>query len=147
MARKQNTAPKARKPRAAKPAKAPVTVQQTAPAPEAPVEKVVRTVVKAAYKAKYKARGNPLGCGDWLHQTLDELTKPDGKTDREALVAILAANGVDHTKWKNTNVGLLRMSGGLALRAKVAQNDGRLVVPGEKKPRTAPADFVAKHAS
>lgn len=93
------------------------------------------SVVKASYRAGYKANGG--GCGDWLHQTLNALTKnPHGDFDVDAFTAILELNGVDDwAKYKNP--GLLRMSGGVRLRAIVKKNgvlktpDGDMTPPKE----------------
>ncbi len=90
------------------------------------------SVVKSSYRDQYKENGG--GCGDWLHQTLNELTKnPQGDFDEAAFVAILECNGInDWAKYKNP--GLLRMSGGVRLRAIVKKTgilktpDGDLVV-------------------
>jgi hypothetical protein len=66
--------------------------------------------------------------------------------DVEALEAILDANGVDHSRWNRTTPGWqgrLRMTGGLALRSKVAKA-GMFFLPDgtEIEP---PVDFVDSH--
>jgi hypothetical protein len=91
------------------------------------------SVIKSAFRDRYKENGG--GCGDWLHHALNELTKnPHGDFDVDAFTDILERNGVDD--WaKYRNPGLLRMSGGVRLRAIVKRTgvlktpDGDLVAP------------------
>jgi hypothetical protein len=97
-------------------------------------EKKGSGVVKAKYKARYAERGDPRGCGDWLQQTLKEYT--------------LDANGVKHAHWNRTTPGWqgrLRMSGGMALRTKVA-NQFALILPDGTE-LEAPVRFCDKHMS
>jgi hypothetical protein len=112
-------------------------------------EKKGSGVVKAKYKARYAERGDPRGCGDWLQQTLKEYTlDQNGKLRVAELEAILDANGVKHAHWNRTTPGWqgrLRMSGGMALRTKVA-NQFALILPDGTE-LEAPVRFCDKHMS
>lgn len=101
-------------------------------APKAPGP---RTVVKTAYKHRYqdlaKSRGytdkaSRRGNGDWLQRELQaECNGKDGKFDLERFEAILAANGVDSSRWNRTTrgwEGRVRMSGSLVLRGVVGKS-------------------------
>ena len=88
--------------------------------------------VKESYKSVYKMTHG--GCGDWMHQVLNELTKnPAGDFDVHAFTRILELNGI--TNWERyANNGMLRMSGGVRLRTIVKRN-GKLLTPdGEISP-------------
>jgi hypothetical protein len=113
-----------------------------------------RSVVKNEYKRKYaeraKANGHASKCAqrstwDWLAQCLaGEVNGPDGKLDVARFLALLDANGVDHSRWTNRSKGWegrLRMTGRLALQRVVAAS-GTLVVDGDEL--EAPAEWVAK---
>lgn len=117
-----------------------------APAPvvevEAPADRR-GSVVKLSYKKKYAERGHANTCGDWLALQLGEAFP--SPLDVRAFEAMLDANGVRHAHWKKTNPGLLRMSGRMALAAKVAAA-GKLVIPGHK-PVRVPENFASKHIS
>jgi len=106
-------------------------------------------VVKAKYKKRYAERGDPRGCGDWLQVTLKELTLDrNGKLIVDEFEAILDANGVKHRHWNRTTPGWqgrLRMSGGMALRTKVA-NQFALILPDGSEIE-APVRFCDKHMS
>lgn len=145
IARKTTTvaAPKARK--VSTRAKATPAVV-AAPAPvvevEAPAERR-GSVVKLAYKQKYAERGHANTCGDWLALKLSEAFPSPLHVG--AFEAMLDANGVRHSHWKKTNPGLLRMSGRMALAAKVAAA-GKLILPGGKSVKV-PENFASKHIS
>jgi hypothetical protein len=104
-------------------------------------------IVKGKYKARYAARGNPRGCNDWLQNTLAPLTLNEfGKLRVAEFEAILDANGVKHAHWNRTTngwQGRLRMSGGIALRTKVAEQYGLMLPDGELI--EAPVEFCDKH--
>lgn len=119
------------------------------------------SVVRSSYKAAYRDRAETArgkkgvdrrviaqSCGDWLALELAARIRPNPKkpTDLALFRAILAANGVDDSRWPSTTPGWqgrLRMSGGMALRAVVAEA-GVLVVPGEGE-LSAPRSWCAKH--
>jgi len=113
-----------------------------------------RSVVRNEYKRKYADRARENGHAsklaqrstwDWLAQSLaGEVNGPDGKLDVARFLALLDANGVDHSRWTNRSKGWegrLRMTGRLALQRVVAAS-GELVVEGDVL--EAPADWVAK---
>jgi len=113
-----------------------------------------RSVVRNEYKAKYAQRARENGHAskvaqrstwDWLAQSLaGEVNGPDGKLDVARFLALLDANGVDHSRWTNRSKGWegrLRMTGRLALQRVVAAS-GELVVEGDVL--EAPAEWVAK---
>jgi hypothetical protein len=110
-------------------------------------KKRVKSVVGESYKKRYAERGNARGCGDWLQNTLAPLTlDAAGKLRVEEFEAILDANGVRHAHWNRTTPGWqgrLRMSGGMALRTKVA-NAAYLFLP-DTDGIEAPVDFCDKH--
>jgi hypothetical protein len=156
-----------RRTRAAKAAPAPVlepvVLEPVIEAPPAPVEidaEVAEdnakpsSVVKTAYKKRYAARaaGAGLGkvaqrsCWDWLAQELAAECLDGSKISIDRFLAILDANGVDHSRWQNRSKGWegrLRMTGRLALQ-KVVAAQGHLKT-AEGAELTAPADWVAKH--
>lgn len=107
-----------------------------------------KSVVAQSYKIRYAERAVSSrgkkgvdkkvvadSCGDWLALELASLVRPTKKSrlDVGLFCAILEANGIDPTNWlKDTPnwQGRLRMTGGLALRAIVAEA-GELAIPGE----------------
>lgn len=117
-----------------------------------------RSVVKTAYKVKYRDRARDAGivrkaakrsAWDWLAEQLagECLGKKD-KIDIEAFLAVLDANGVDHSRWTNRSKGWegrLRMTGRLALQRVVA-DAGVLTLP-DGELLEAPAEWVAKYRS
>lgn len=107
-----------------------------------------KSVVAQSYKIRYaeravSARGKKGvdkrvvadSCGDWLALELALLVRPTKKSklNVERFCSILEANGINPTKWCTPTPnwqGRLRMTGGLALRAVVAEC-GELVVDEE----------------
>ena len=110
-------------------------------------EPVKHSVVSAKYKQRYAERGNPRGCNDWLQNALAPLTLDAlGKLRVADFEAILDANGVKHEHWNRVTPGWqgrLRMSGGMALRTRVA-NAGALLLPDGTE-MEAPVAFCDKH--
>ena len=115
------------------------------------------SVVRHAYKAKYAERAVANGLGrkaaqrsawDWLAQTLaGECLGAGDKIDIAKFLAILDANGVDHSRWQNRSKGWegrLRMTGRLALQKVVAEKMELALPDGEVL--VAPAEWVAKFA-
>jgi hypothetical protein len=110
------------------------------------------SVVGRKYKVKYRDRARANGerskaakrsTWDWLAETLAaEVLNEKAKLRVDDFLAILDANGVDHSRWTNRSPGWegrLRMTGSLALRRVVAEAgvlwlaDGEeLVVPEEE---------------
>jgi len=126
-----------------------------------------RTVVPVATKRRYadaaKARGEKdrasrRGCGDWLQKELQAETIRDGVFSLSDFLAICDCNGVAHDRWDRTRKGWegrLRMSGSIALRARVGKAgvlrlpDGRetdVVTLAEEGDEAARA-FLAKWAN
>lgn len=118
---------------------------------------VSRSVVAPAYKARYAARAEsaklPKGvdrkviarsCGDWLAKTLSVYCVKGRKADRAAFTAILEANGVDHSKWAALDNGRFRMTGGLALRRVIVDNDGLLNL-ADGSTLSAPRNWISAH--
>jgi hypothetical protein len=117
-----------------------------------------RSVVQRKYKLRYKARAAEHGqrgkaakrsAWDWLAQELAAATlTPKAKLRVDDFLALLEANGVDHSRWTNRAPGWegrLRMTGRLALQRVVAET-GLLRFPdGEWK--EAPADWIAKYSN
>lgn len=113
------------------------------------------SVVKPKYKHRYAERAVEAGLKrkaaqrsswDWLAQTVagECLDKKD-RLDVGRFLALLDANGVDHSKWTNRNKGWegrLRMTGRLALQRVVAEAGTLQTVDGETL--EAPAEWVAK---
>jgi len=113
------------------------------------------SVVKPKYKHRYAERAVEAGLKrkaaqrsswDWLAQTVagECLDKKD-RLDVARFLALLDANGVDHSKWTNRNKGWegrLRMTGRLALQRVVAEAGTLQTVDGETL--EAPAEWVAK---
>jgi len=114
-----------------------------------------RSVVKNAYKRKYAERARSNGHAskvaqrstwDWLAQSLaGECNQPSGALDVDAFLALLDANGVDHSRWTNRSKGWegrLRMTGRLALQRVVAAAGALFLPDGEEL--VPPAEWVAK---
>ena len=120
-------------------------------------EDVVKSnsVVRTAYKAKYRDRAREAGitrkaakrsAWDWLAATLaGECLVDKDRIDIAKFLAVLDANGVDHSRWTNRSKGWegrLRMTGRLALQRVVAEA-GTLALP-DGEVLEAPAEWVAK---
>ena len=116
-----------------------------------------RSVVKSAYKAKYAQKAAGAGIKrkaaqrstwDWLAQNIaGECLDEKDHIDIERFLALLDANGVDHSRWTNRNKGWegrLRMTGRLALQKVVAEATLLKTPDGEEI--EAPAEWVAKFA-
>jgi hypothetical protein len=112
------------------------------------------SVVRPTYKKKYaeRAAGQGLGkvaqrsCWDWLAQELAAECLEGTKISIDRFLALLDANGVDHSRWQNRSKGWegrLRMTGRLALQKVVAAQGGMKTAEGAMI--EAPADWVAKH--
>ena len=115
-----------------------------------------RSVVKTTYKVRYAQRAVANGvkrkaarrsAWDWLAATLaGECLGKGDKIDIAAFLAILDANGVDHSRWTNRSKGWegrLRMTGRLALQKVVAETEVLKLPDGEIL--EAPAEWVAKY--
>ena len=113
------------------------------------------SVVKREYKVKYRdrARANGLtskaakrSAWDWLAQELAAATlTKENKLRVDDFLALLDANGVDHSRWQNRSKGWegrLRMTGRLALQRVVAERGELFFADGDSKP--APEDWVAR---
>lgn len=108
--------------------------------------KEVRSVVADKFKLKYIENAKTLGVPgkaakrsnwDWLAQQIALVCLDDKHKIRMGdFVAVLEANGVDHSRWTNRNKGWegrFRMTGRVALQ-KVVANAGVLKLPdGETK--------------
>ena len=116
-----------------------------------------RSVVKSAYKAKYAQKAAGAGIKrkaaqrstwDWLAQNIaGECLDEKDHIDIDRFLALLDANGVDHSRWTNRNKGWegrLRMTGRLALQKVVAEATMLKTPDGEEI--EAPAKWVAKFA-
>jgi hypothetical protein len=112
------------------------------------------SVVKTAYKKRYAERAAAAGggkvaqrsCWDWLAQELASECLDGSKISIARFLAVLDANGVDHSRWQNRSKGWegrLRMTGRLALQ-KVVAVQGHLKT-AEGAALDAPADWIAKH--
>jgi hypothetical protein len=112
------------------------------------------SVVRPAYKHRYAERAAANGggkvaqrsCWDWLAQELAAECLEGTKISIDRFLALLDANGVDHSRWTNRNKGWegrLRMTGRLALQKVVAAQGGLKTAEGAMI--EAPADWVAKH--
>ncbi len=76
------------------------------------------SVVKVAYKLKYKHRADDAGirgkaakrsAWDWLAQEIAAVALTDkAKLKVDEFLALLDANGVDHSRWTNRSAGLGR---------------------------------------
>ena len=116
------------------------------------------SVVQPKYKHRYAARAVEAGlkrkaaqrsAWDWLAQTIagEALDKKD-RLDVDRVLALLDANGVDHSRWTNRNKGWegrLRMTGRLALQRVVAEAGILRTADGDEL--QAPAEWVAKFAN
>jgi len=113
------------------------------------------SVVQAKFKDKYLNNARALGIKgkaakrsnwDWLSQQIAAVCL--GEKDKIRIAdfkALLDANGVDHSRWTNTNKGWegrFRMTGRVALQ-KVVANNATLKVPGGED-LVPPPDFVAR---
>lgn len=114
------------------------------------------SVVKIGYKLKYKNRALEAGirgkaakrsAWDWLAQEIAAVALTDrAKLRVDEFLALLDANGVDHSRWQNRAPGWegrLRMTGRLALQRVVAERGELFFADGDSKP--APAEWVAKY--
>jgi hypothetical protein len=112
------------------------------------------SVVRGTYKHRYAERAASAGlgkvaqrsCWDWLAQELAAECLDGSKISIDRFLALLDANGVDHSRWTNRNKGWegrLRMTGRLALQKVVAANGYLKTAEGAKL--EAPADWIAKH--
>lgn len=114
----------------------------------------IRSVVHPRYKARY---GKARGCGDWLHQTLADLTlravvvDEDGEPSSKLMLdvaefdAILLANGINPHNWNRHTPGWqgrLRMSGRACLVSVVRREGGFRLTDGSQC--AAPATFLAQ---
>lgn len=119
-----------------------------------------RSVVNPKYKVRYRDQARERGDRgkaakrskwDWLAQQMAErVLNKKAKLDVDKLLAILDANGVDHSRWTNRAPGWegrLRMTGCLALRKTLAETgvfqtpEGPVEVPAADM-----AILVAKYA-
>lgn len=138
---------------------APVVVDVAEVAAEAEIAAQIalpKSVVKPQYKVRYRDRARAAGvkgkaakrsAWDWLAQCLaaETLTK-DAKLRVDDFLALLDANGVDHSRWTNRSPGWegrLRMTGRLALQRIVAERGTLLLADGEVL--EAPAEWVAHY--
>jgi hypothetical protein len=116
------------------------------------------SVVKAGYKVRYRDRAREAGIAkkaakrstwDWLAQTMAEIVlDKQNKLRVDELLALLDANGVDHSRWTNRNKGWegrLRMTGRLALQRVVAEAELLRTADGEEL--VPPAEWIAKYRS
>jgi hypothetical protein len=114
-----------------------------------------KSVVRPTYKHRYAERAAAAGlgkraqrsCWDWLAQQLaGECLDDKAKISITRFLAVLDANGVDHSRWTNRSKGWegrLRMTGRLALQKVVAATGVLKTADGEEL--EAPAEWVAKH--
>jgi hypothetical protein len=92
----------------------------------------VGSVITNRYRALYSERGHPTHCGDELAVLLNSLCNNKKGTNLEVFERICAANGVDLSKYVRTGKGWqgrLRMTGRNLLSKRVAENQGRLLMP------------------
>jgi hypothetical protein len=119
-------------------------------------EKEARSVVADKFKTKYIENARALGIPgkaakrsnwDWLSQQIASACLDDKHKIRiDDFVAILDANGVDHSKWTNRNKGWegrFRMTGRVALQ-KVVANGNVLKMPDGSE-LVPPAEFVERY--
>jgi hypothetical protein len=117
-----------------------------------------RSVVATHYKARYAERAVAAGtkrkaaqrsAWDWLAQSIaGECLGEKDRISIERFLALLDANGVDHSRWQNRSKGWegrLRMTGRLALQRVVAEAGVLLTADGEEL--EAPAEWVAKYSN
>lgn len=107
------------------------------------------SVVKDKYRAKYAEMGHPTTCGDWLATILDNLCLTKKNTDLGRFTAICEANGVDMSKYDQSNPGWqgrYRMTGRNLLAKRVYLAGGVLLTPieGAEPQYRAPADWMAE---
>lgn len=107
--------------------------------------------VTTYHRTKLDAEGNPVldDKGKKITEELhgERVTRPTFELNVPAFEAILDANGVKHAHWNRTTPGWqgrLRMTGGLALRTKVAES-GVLALP-DGEALEAPKAWVARWA-
>ena len=113
------------------------------------------SVVHPRFKDKYLANARLLGIPgkaakrsnwDWLAQQIAaQCLDGKHKIDITQFLALLDANGVDHSRWTNRNKGWegrLRMTGRVALQKIVANNQGLVLQDGSVA--VPPEEFVAK---
>src|SRR4051812_7991942 len=109
--------------------------------------------VKSTYKHPYAERAATAGlgkvaqrsCWDWLAQQLAGECLTGSKISIVKFLAVLDANGVDHSRWQNRSKGWegrLRMTGRLALQRVVAEAGVLKTADGDEL--VAPAEWVAK---
>jgi hypothetical protein len=122
-------------------------------ADNAKANSVVRPGYKRAYaekaaKAGIRRKAAQRSTWDWLAQSIaGECLSDSDRIDIDAFLALLDANGVDHSRWTNRNKGWegrLRMTGRLALQRVVATAMVLHTADGETL--EAPAEWVAKFA-
>jgi len=92
----------------------------------------IGSVVTNRYRAKYSESGHPTHCGDELALTLNSLCANKAGTNLEIFEAICQLNGIDLSKYNRTTKGWqgrLRMTGRNLLAKRVAENNGKLVLP------------------
>lgn len=134
------------------------TLDEYGPAIPAPEKTERRSVVALGYKAKYADRAKANGTTrkaarrstwDWLAQTLaGECLDERDNFQVDRFLALLDANGVDHSRWTNRSKGWegrLRMTGRLALQRVVAEAGVLQTTDGDEL--EAPAEWVAKHTN
>jgi hypothetical protein len=115
-----------------------------------------RSVVQSAYKHKYAQKAVEAGharkaaqrsCWDWLAVAIaGECLGEGDRISISRFLALLEANGVDHSRWQNRSKGWegrLRMTGRLALQKVVAQKG--VLRTADDEELVAPEAWVAKH--
>ena len=116
------------------------------------------SVVAPKYKHRYANRAVAAGTKrkaaqrsnwDWLAQTIAaQCLDERDHLQVDAFLALLDANGVDHSRWTNRSKGWegrLRMTGRLALQRVVAEAGAICLPDGDEC--EAPAEWVAKHTN
>ena len=89
---------------------------------------VKKSIVPENYKARYKAHGG--NCGDDMAEVLNDAVKDEkGKVVVSALEDVMAANGIEKSKWAERNIGQRRMNLGNVLRSRI--KNGTAVTVGE----------------
>lgn len=120
---------------------------------------VVAKKFKIRYKQLARERGDKSKAAkrskwDWLAQQMAELTLTDkAKLKLDAFEALMAANGIDCSRWPNRNngwEGRLRMTAGLVLRKEMAERADGVLMLADGSSRQMPQDeldaLVAKYA-
>jgi hypothetical protein len=115
-----------------------------------------KSVVHSAYKHKYAQKAVEAGharkaaqrsCWDWLAVAIaGECLGEGDRIQISRFLALLEANGVDHSRWQNRSKGWegrLRMTGRLALQKVVAQKG--VLRTADDEELVAPEAWVAKH--